>query len=92
MRIVYCYDVTDDKRRRRLADRMERFLIRVQKSVFEGSVDRKRLERIRKISRKEIDPSTDSVRIYHLCAKCAEATEIIGVGVSIPTARDDEVV
>ena len=91
MRIVFCYDVVEDRRRRRLADRMERILTRVQKSVFEGSVDRKRLEKIRRIAEREIDKSTDSVRIYFLCAKCMKATEIIGGGPMIPPKLEDEV-
>ena len=91
MRIVFCYDVVDDRKRRRLADRMERLLTRVQKSVFEGSVDRKRLEKIRRIAEREIDKTTDSVRIYFLCAKCMKATEILRVGAVIPPKREDEI-
>ena len=92
MRIVVCYDIVDDNKRRRLAERLERFITRVQKSVFEGDVDHKVLDRIRKIANKEIDHTSDSVRIYFLCKKCMEGTEVIGCGPIISPEKDDYVV
>ena len=89
MRILVCYDVVKDNKRRRLADRLERLLQRVQTSVFEGRPKEKALEQIRDLARSEIDLETDSVRIYFLCARCREATEIIGTGPVIATDPED---
>jgi CRISPR-associated protein Cas2 len=89
MRILVCYDVVKDNQRRRLADRLERLLQRVQKSVFEGRSKEKALEQIRDLARSEIDLKTDSVRIYFLCARCREATEVIGAGPVIAPGPED---
>jgi len=40
----------------------------------------------------EIDPVTDTVRIFHLCARCIPATEVLGVGTYLETEESDEVV
>ena len=92
MRVIVCYDIADDNKRRRLAVRLERFITRVQKSVFEGDISEKILERIRKISNREIDHATDSVRIYFLCKRCLVETEVIGNGMVVPTVKEDRII
>jgi CRISPR-associated protein Cas2 len=42
MRVVVSYDISDDKRRRKVAQIMEGYGYRVQYSVFECDLDKKR--------------------------------------------------
>lgn len=80
MFLVVSYDITDDKRRVRLAKIMEDYLTRVQYSVFEGELDDKHYREMVKRLKKVIALEADSVRIYHLCEACLSRTEIIGTG------------
>lgn len=74
------YDISDDRRRVKLAKAMKDFGDRVQYSVFECILSKDLLEkmisRIDKIIRKE----EDSVRIYDLCTQCEKNIRIIGQG------------
>ncbi len=92
MYLVVCYDIVEDRRRVRTARRMREYLTRVQKSVFEGPLGADRLDPLRRMLLEEIDPTTDTVRIYHLCGRCIPATEIIGVGTFLDAEETDEVV
>ncbi len=86
---MVAYDVTDDRRRARLADRLLDFLPRVQKSVFEGEVPSHRVEALRQVVRELIDPETDAVRIYRLCRGCASVVEAFGAGVGSGQGTDE---
>ena len=91
MHVVVAYDVVEDRRRNRLAKLLTRYLIRVQKSVFEGDI---RYESYREMMIKihdEIDHLTDSVRVYHLCERCKKVTDIVGVAIWTPEEEGDEV-
>ena len=92
MYLVVCYDIVEDRRRARVLRKMRGYLTRVQKSVFEGDLDDDRLEPMRRMLLEEIDPATDTVRIFHLCGRCIPATEILGTGVYVETEEADEVV
>ena len=91
MYVVVAYDIADDKRRRRLADRLIDFLPRVQMSVFEGEIPAGRLPELRETILDQIDPEEDAVRIYRLCRGCARVTESLGRGPS-PGEGDDLVI
>lgn len=71
---------------------MKGYLTHVQKSVFEGEVADDRLQFLRQMLLDEIDPSEDNVRIYHLCARCQPATEVLGVGVYVGNDESDQVI
>lgn len=91
MYVVVCYDVVDDRRRNRLLRKMREFLAHVQKSVFEGELADDRLEPLRQMVLDEIDPAVDTVRIYHLCARCVPLTEVLGTGVYVESGEVDDV-
>lgn len=80
MFLVVSYDITDDKRRTRLAKVVEDYLTRVQYSVFEGEIDEKHLQEMLKRVRKVIAKEEDSVRVYRLCEACLTRTQVIGRG------------
>jgi CRISPR-associated endonuclease Cas2 len=68
------------------------YLAHVQKSVFEGPLEEQRLEPMRRMLLEEIDPVTDTVRIFHLCSRCVPSTEIFGTGTFLDAEERDEVV
>jgi CRISPR-associated protein Cas2 len=90
--LVVCYDIVQNRRRGRVLRKLREYLTRVQKSVFEGPLDEDRLEPLRRMLLEEIDPVTDTVRIYHLCARCLPATEVLGTGTFLEAEEADEVV
>ena len=92
MYLVVCYDIVDNRRRSRLMRKMREFLVHVQKSVFEGELEDHRLEPLRQTILEEIDPVEDTVRIYHLCARCVPVTEVLGTGIYVEDQDWDEVI
>jgi CRISPR-associated protein Cas2 len=86
--VVLCYDVSEDRRRNRLARAVSRYLTRVQKSTFEGPLSADALDRLRVDALKIIDAETDSVRVYFLCAGCDARTVIIGTGTFVEEPED----
>lgn len=78
MLIVVSYDISDDRRRLRLADALKDFGERVQLSVFECHLDDRQLDRLRHRVVSIIEAAQDSVRIYRLCASCHESLETLG--------------
>lgn len=89
MHLVVTYDVTSTRRRTRLAQALEDFLGRVQKSVFEGEVQDWKVEELRRVVRRHIDPGRDNVRIYHLCARCRRGVEMMGVAAPAEERGDE---
>jgi CRISPR-associated protein Cas2 len=80
MLIAVAYDVPDDRRRTRLAKVLEDFGHRVQDSVFECLLTADQTAALHRRIRGEIDEQADSVRIYRICAECAERVEVLGWG------------
>jgi CRISPR-associated protein Cas2 len=74
------YDIPDDGRRLKVAKVLKDFGERVHFSVFEARLRDDQLERLKKRITKILEPEEDSVRIYTLCAACAERVEILGQG------------
>lgn len=91
MRALITYDVAvpdahGRRRLRRVAKLMERYGVRVQKSVFECLLDARRLEKLRLELEDLIQHSQDSILIYRLGECCAHRTLRLGV------APDDRLV
>lgn len=73
------YDITSDKRRRRVANILENYGRRIQYSVFECDLDEKRYRKLYQEILKETDGMTEgSVRFYFLCANCIPKMRLIG--------------
>ena len=82
--ILVVYDVaTDDasgrKRLRRVAQACEAYGQRVQKSVFECSINETAMELLIARLRSEIDITVDSIRIYRLREPLARHLRMFGV-------------
>ena len=86
MYFVISYDISNDRRRNKLARLLEDYGSRVQYSVFDCMLDERKLQHLRHRIDQIIDPDTDSVRFYRMCARCEGAIEIVGRG----TVLDDD--
>jgi len=80
MFFVISYDITDDKRRNKVAKCLENYGIRVQYSVFEVICEEEIINKIISELNEIINPNEDSVRIYLLCSNCVSKIAIIGCG------------
>ncbi|NGZ06554.1 MAG: CRISPR-associated endonuclease Cas2 [Magnetococcales bacterium] len=83
-RYVICYDISDNKRRRRLAICLDQYGDRIQESVFEAVLDRDLLHQMISEISKKIKVNADAVRIYTLCATCAPKVERLGIPGPVP--------
>jgi CRISPR-associated protein Cas2 len=88
MRLVIAYDVTDDRRRRRLAKALEGCASRVEYSVFETDATKETEQRIRRIIEEEASPVLDHVRLYRICRGCESRTWIWGTGAYVDAPED----
>lgn len=76
---VICYDIVNDKRRRRIVKYLESYGVRIQYSVFESELNKNQLGKLIKGLKKEMDKKNDSIRIYALCAECRKQIMSIGL-------------
>ena len=81
---VLAYDISDDKRRQKIARVCESMAERVQGSVFEGYLTPAELEKLAKKVQKVMNKEEDSLRIYLLCSDCRTKISMIGCGSVTP--------
>ena len=79
MHYTIAYDITDDKRRNKVAKILKDFGKRVQYSVFECNVDRQAFLRLQNRLEKAMNMSEDTITFYYLCAACEKQIERIGL-------------
>jgi len=78
--VVVAYDISDDRRRERVAKILEGFGERVQYSVFECRLDRVQYLRLRHALEDVIQADVDVVSFYFLCESDVRRIERIGRG------------
>lgn len=88
MFIAVCYDISDDKKRAKVAHKLKDYGIRVQKSVFECILNEEKLKEMIEIITKDIDEEEDTLRIYQICETCKKKIKIYGFG---KLTEDEEV-
>lgn len=86
-RVIAAYDVTNDRSRQKIAEIFAGVLTRVQYSVFEGEAPPAVLDRAVKRALRLLDPDTDSLRIYRLCAACTPRADVYGRQVEVRVAE-----
>lgn len=72
------YDIADDKRRNRVAKRLEQVGERVQESVFELELSTMQHKRLVADLQAVITPQQDNLRIYQLCKRCLTNVQVQG--------------
>ena len=89
---LVCFDISDNKKRRRAVKILSGFGVRVQKSVFEcPDLSDRQLAVIKTKLDDTIDHTTDTCRFYALCRDCLRRTEYSGTG-DPPESRDFRVI
>jgi CRISPR-associated protein Cas2 len=78
MRVVVSYDISKDRPRTRVAKVFEGVLDRVQYSVFEGDIPEDELRRAVEKLLTQLEPATDSLRVYRICGACAGRVDCFG--------------
>ena len=79
MKWVISYDISDDRLRERVADRLGTFGWRVQESVFECTFDSEALPDVTAALQRELGEATDAeIRIYRICRECLAVA--VGIG------------
>lgn len=89
---VVVYDISDDKRRTKLHDRLRDYGSPVQYSVFECLIDDKQLDKMRKMIKRTIKAKDDHVRIYFLCEACLKRVWVSDAGQDVLTETTSIVV
>ncbi len=87
-RYVICYDIVSDRRRVRVAECLEGWGTRVQKSVFEAVLPKPHLMMLRRQIAALIDPREDCVSILPMCAACDSRRFDLGNAAARPEHRD----
>lgn len=73
------YDISNDKRRRKIAKTIENYGKRVQYSVFECDLEKDRMKELYAILAENMKEDPDgSIRIYNICENCLKKVSIIG--------------
>ncbi len=73
---VVVYDISNDKRRTKLHNKLLDFGTPVQYSVFECHLDQKMKKKMDEGIKKILRPRKDSLRVYAICANCEVKIEI----------------
>lgn len=81
MFVILTYDV-GVKRNAKVLKECRRYLIHVQKSVFEGDLSEKQLKIIKERLQKNIDSQNNQIAIYKFLGKGKIEKEIIGYHIS----------
>lgn len=76
--IVIAYDITDDKKRQKVAKLLETSGERCNFSVFECLLAESKIKILQKKIDQIINKKTDCVLFYYLCKSCIEKSEVMG--------------
>jgi CRISPR-associated protein Cas2 len=76
--IIVAYDISDDRRRTRVAGILLSYGARIQGSVYELWLDERQLERMWAAIGKQVAP-VDLVRCYIVCAACEARVRSYGM-------------
>lgn len=81
---IICFDVSNEKRLRKVAIQLENFGTRIQYSLFECHLSPKNIAFLKHRLEKIIDPQADHIRYYKLCPKDKHKVHIEGWGELTP--------
>ena len=80
VQVVVAYDISNDKRRNKIAKCLQGYGERVNFSVFECMLKQRRFIRMKNDLKELVKHKEDNIRIYLLCKDCIKKAEIIGYG------------
>ena len=80
MLVLVSYDISDTKKRTKLAKKLLDFGPRVQYSVFEADINPSELDKLHVMLKKIVLDKDDSIRVYRLCESCKKDITLYGRG------------
>ncbi len=83
MNMIITYDIADHRRLNKVAKILKDYGYRVQKSIFEATINAKIIAEMKSRIEDIILEDEDGVKYFHVCEKCENTLEIIGHGVFI---------
>jgi CRISPR-associated protein Cas2 len=89
---LICYDIPNNKRRKKIADLLEGYGKRVQKSVFECQLQTKQYQQLKKRMIKICNPEEDNLRFYPISKHTLAQVEIWGITPEITTPIESVIV
>ncbi|MBD3256320.1 MAG: CRISPR-associated endonuclease Cas2 [Candidatus Lokiarchaeota archaeon] len=81
---IITYDISNEKRLKNIAKICESYLIRVQKSVFEGDLTKSQLHILQEKLTKTMDKEEDSIIIYFVARASFKRKKAYGKNVEDP--------
>ena len=81
---IIAYDISNDKKRNRMAELLSKWGRRINLSVFECIFTKSQLAKIKEKIEKSIDNNTDSVKIYFICKSCYSKSSVLGIQEKYP--------
>jgi len=78
MNYLFCYDITNTRKRNQISKALEQFGLRVQKSVFQCDVPAEKAGEIKTALLDLIDRKKDSLFFCPICDACLEKARTIG--------------
>jgi len=88
MNMIIAYDIADPQRLTKIAKVMEDFGTRVQKSIFEATVNDHIFKEMKQRVEQIIVWEEDGVKYFTVCEKCSQTVEIIGQGFFVDPDRE----
>ena len=76
--VVVAYDISEDRRRARVAATLQTWGNRVQKSVFVCAIEPERLDELAGRLTEMINVDTDSIYFFRQCGTCWDDVVVIG--------------
>ena len=76
--VVVAYDISNDRRRQKIAKTLKKYGLRCNESVFECMLTEAGIMKMKQQIIKLIDEKEDIVLFYYLCKPCAIKREAIG--------------
>lgn len=81
---LVAYDISSNKRRKKIAEKLENYGTRINLSVFECTFTPAQLTEIRRFIKKNINKRKDIVKIYYLSRKCYAKSFTLGQKIAPP--------
>ena len=85
MLVVMTYDISDNKRRRRMSKLLEQRMTRVQRSVFEARLTAEVTDALAGEAERHLGPG-DSLRVYTVGADGLRRSRMLGDGAALQDA------
>jgi CRISPR-associated protein Cas2 len=89
---IVCYDITNDKRRRKVVDIMESYGQRAQYSVFECDITDRQQMSLRAKLKQVIDEDEDDVRFYPLNQADLQRVKTLGKQARLHIGQDSHII